>query len=92
MIFHSPLSVAKGKAQSLQPSLLTCMLCRTPLISAGISNLSNFLLDLLFMFGFGWGAVGAGLATTAAQVRPASLRCAGLGRRLVRSKSMRCAP
>ena len=42
--------------------------CRTPLISAGISNLSNFLLDLVFMFAFGWGATGAGLATTAAQV------------------------
>ena len=29
--------------------------------------MSNFLLDLLFMFRFGWGATGAGLATTASQ-------------------------
>ena len=42
-------------------------MCRTPLISAVISNASNFCLDLLFMYPFGWGAVGAGLATSAAQ-------------------------
>ena len=29
--------------------------------------MANFLLDLLFMFQFGWGAWGAGLATSVSQ-------------------------
>lgn len=36
-------------------------------MAAVVSNVANFLLDLLFMFKFGWGAFGAGLATSVSQ-------------------------
>jgi MATE family multidrug resistance protein len=42
-------------------------LCRTPLISAALSNVANFTMDIIFIFVFGWGVAGAALATSASQ-------------------------
>ena len=42
-------------------------LCRTPLISAALSNVANFTMDIVFIFVFGWGVAGAALATSASQ-------------------------
>ncbi len=42
-------------------------LCRTPLISAVLSNVANFTMDIIFIFVFGWGVAGAALATSASQ-------------------------
>lgn len=41
--------------------------CRTPLISAILSNVANFTMDIIFIFVFGWGVAGAALATSASQ-------------------------
>lgn len=41
--------------------------CRTPLYSAVLSNVANFLMDILFIFGLGWGVAGAALATSVSQ-------------------------
>ena len=42
-------------------------MCRTPLVSAVLSNVANFMMDLLFIFGLGWGVAGAALATSVSQ-------------------------
>ena len=41
--------------------------CRTPLLASILSNIVNFGLDIILMFGFGWGIAGAALATSVAQ-------------------------
>lgn len=43
------------------------LVCRTPLLASVLSNIVNFGLDIILMFGFGWGIAGAALATSAAQ-------------------------
>lgn len=40
---------------------------RTPLIAMVIASITNILLDLLFVLGFGWGVKGAALATVIGQ-------------------------
>ena len=40
---------------------------RTPLISAILSNVANFTMDIIFIFVFGWGVAGAALATSVSQ-------------------------
>ncbi|BDA43468.1 Protein DETOXIFICATION 44, chloroplastic [Coccomyxa sp. Obi] len=40
---------------------------KTPLYSALLSNVANFLMDILFIFGLGWGVAGAALATSFSQ-------------------------
>ena len=41
---------------------------RTPLIGVLIANLSNLLMDILFVYGFGMGAGGAAFATALSQM------------------------
>ena len=45
-------------------------------MAAVLSNISNFLLDLLFMFVFGWGVAGAALATSLSQYMSAAIMLA----------------
>ena len=40
---------------------------RTPLISAALSNVANFTMDIIFIFVLGWGVAGAARATSASQ-------------------------
>ncbi|CAG9461577.1 unnamed protein product [Pedinophyceae sp. YPF-701] len=39
---------------------------RTPLLASVLSNITNLLLDCLFIFGFGWGVAGASIASSIA--------------------------
>jgi putative MATE family efflux protein len=50
---------------------------RTPLVIVVVANAANVLLNLLFIYGFGWGLAGSAWATVAAQ--------AGMGAAFVRS-------
>ena len=54
---------------------------RTPLFVALAANALNLALDALFIFGLGWGAAGAGLATSAAQLLSLGAMLAALHRR-----------
>ena len=54
---------------------------RTPLFVALAANALNLALDALFIFGLGWGAAGAGLATSAAQLLSLGAMLAALRRR-----------
>lgn len=47
--------------------LVISLRCRTPLIASIASNVCNLSLDMVFIFGFGWGVFGAALATSVAQ-------------------------
>ena len=40
---------------------------KTPVIFVGIASVLNALMDVLFIFGFRWGVVGAGIATALAE-------------------------
>ena len=40
---------------------------RTPLLSSLLANVVNFTLDIVLMFGLGWGVAGAAAATAASQ-------------------------
>ena len=53
-----------GFALSQWPWLLAR---RTPLLSSLLANVVNFALDLVLMFGLGWGVAGAAAATAASQ-------------------------
>jgi multidrug resistance protein, MATE family len=57
---------------------------RTPLYAAVLANVSNLVMDILFVYGLGMGAGGAALATSLSQM----LSCAILFSILVR----KCAP
>lgn len=48
---------------------------KTPFYVLIAANIANVLLDLLFVAGFGWGVVGAGLATLLSQLLSAVLIC-----------------
>ncbi|CAL5221413.1 g3599 [Coccomyxa viridis] len=54
------LFVATGSFRGFQDT-------KTPLISAVLSNVANFTMDIIFIFVFGWGVAGAALATSASQ-------------------------
>ncbi len=60
-------------------NMLACILrsmgdARTPLIAMGVASAVNIVLDFLFVMGFGWGVVGAGVAKLIAQL-VSSLYC-----------------
>lgn len=64
--------------------LRACKDARTPLYAVLIANISNLVMDILFVFGFNMGASGAALATSISQVLSCSIlfgvlrqRCAG---------------
>lgn len=46
---------------------------RTPLVAAAVATSANLALNVLLIYGLGWGVVGSGLATTAAQATSCGL-------------------
>ncbi|KAG2500414.1 hypothetical protein HYH03_001984 [Edaphochlamys debaryana] len=53
---------------------------RTPLLAAGVSATASLGLNVLFLYGFNWGVVGSGLATTCAQIISCALLVGSLFR------------
>lgn len=53
--------------------LRACKDARTPLYAVLIANISNLLMDVLFVFGFNMGAGGAALATSLSQMFSCSI-------------------
>jgi Na+-driven multidrug efflux pump len=54
---------------------------KTPLYAAILANLSNLLMDILFVYGLGWGAGGAALATALSQMLSCAIMFGVLMRR-----------
>ena len=46
---------------------------KTPLYAVMLANLSNLLMDVLFVYGFNMGAAGAALATSISQILSCSI-------------------
>ena len=54
---------------------------KTPLYAVMLANLSNLLMDILFVYGFNMGAAGAALATSISQMLSCSILCTTMLRR-----------
>jgi Na+-driven multidrug efflux pump len=57
--------------------------CRTPLYSAILANIANFMMDIVLIFGLGWGVAGAALATSFSQYVGVAAMLALLHRRRI---------
>lgn len=64
--------------------LRACKDARTPLYAVLIANISNLLMDVLFVFGFNMGAGGAALATSLSQMLSCSILFGVLRQRCAR--------
>lgn len=54
---------------------------KTPLYAVMLANLSNLLMDILFVYGFNMGAAGAALATSISQMLSCSILCTAMIKR-----------